>query len=65
MQCVNDTDAAAGRDAGDGLREIEVRIHAQLGIQEEHPKQLRGLHGILVVTRDLISGGQSGDGITH
>ena len=55
VQRVDDADATARRDARNGLREVEIWIHAQLVVQKEYAEQLGRLDDILVVTGDLIS----------
>jgi len=62
---VDDADPAAGRNSGDGLGVIQVRIHPRLGIEKEHPEEFGGFGHVAFVSGDLIGGGQCGDGLVQ
>jgi hypothetical protein len=51
---LDDADAAAGRDAGNGLRVFQVRIHACGGIKKPHPQEQRGVGGVGLVSREGV-----------
>ena len=60
---VDDADAAAGRNSGDGLGVVQVRIHPRLGIEKEHAEERGGFARVAFPAGDLIGGGQCGDGL--
>ena len=65
MQRVNDPDAAARRDAGNGLGELQVRVHPCGGIEEKHTQQSGAIGGVSVLAGDPVSGTQCGDGVAE
>ncbi len=61
MECVDDADAAAFVEAEDGLRVLEVGVHARGGIDEPGAEMLCGVGGVLALAGELPCCGQRGD----
>ena len=62
---VDDADAAAVDAAGNGLSEIEVRVHAGGGVEEPVAQQLSCMSGEALVAGFAVGEGEVGDGLVH
>ena len=65
LQRVNDANAATRRNAGNGLRVWQARVHAGLGIEKKNAQQFDSFRHITIVAGDPVSCAEGRHGVAQ